>query len=103
MSATKTWRNLPGNGGESTVALVASASHLEYPEPAYIPREICDENVTLERVRIAVIGHMMISEQCTGHAAHCLRLAQTAASPEQKRILLDLARGWELTAKQGRA
>jgi hypothetical protein len=42
----------------------------------------------------------MTSEQCTGHAAHCLRLAQTAASSEQKRILLDLARDWQLTAKQ---
>jgi hypothetical protein len=87
-----------GNAGDNG-GVIASANHLEYPKPAYIPREICDENVALQsganRCR-----YIMTSEQCMGHAAHCLRLAQNAASPEQKRILLDLARGWELTAKQ---
>jgi len=34
------------------------------------------------------------------HAAECFRLAQTAASREQKAILIGLAREWEVMAQQ---
>jgi len=43
---------------------------------------------------------MLTSEQCKAHAAECLQLAQTAASPEQKALLSGLAREWNLTAQE---
>jgi len=42
----------------------------------------------------------MTSEQCKAHAAQCRLLARTAASSEQKTILLELAREWERVAEQ---
>ena len=42
----------------------------------------------------------MTSEQCKAHGAQCRLMAQTAASSEQKTILLDLAREWERMAEQ---
>jgi len=43
---------------------------------------------------------MMSSEQCRSYAAECRELFQTAASSQQKTILLDLARHWEMAAKE---
>ena len=42
----------------------------------------------------------MTSEQYKMHARQCLLLARTAASGEQKAILLDLVREWERAADQ---
>jgi len=42
----------------------------------------------------------MTSGECKAHAAECLQLAQTAVSPEQKTLLSDLAREWNLAAQE---
>src|SRR5215216_4409538 len=42
-----------------------------------------------------VFKRMLTSEQCKAHAAECLQLAQTAASPEQKALLSGSGAGVE--------
>ena len=42
---------------------------------------------------------MMTSEECRAYAVECRALGLTAASPQKKAILLDLARHWDITAK----
>jgi hypothetical protein len=42
---------------------------------------------------------MVTSKQCRAHAAECRALVPTAASPQKKTILLDLARHWDLAGK----
>jgi len=45
---------------------------------------------------------MMSSEQCRGYAAEYRELAQSGVSPAKKKILLELARHWEMAADQVR-
>jgi hypothetical protein len=42
----------------------------------------------------------LTSEECKSHATQSLLLARTAASREQRTILLELAREWERAAEQ---
>ena len=41
---------------------------------------------------------MMTSEQCRAYATECRGLVLTAASPQQKAILFDLALHWDMAA-----
>jgi hypothetical protein len=42
----------------------------------------------------------LTSEQCRAYAAECRALVLTAPSPQQVKILLDLAAHWEMAATQ---
>ena len=57
---------------------------------------------SLETVMISGFARtaMISLEECKSHSAECLLLAETAPSREQRTILLDLAREWELLGRR---
>jgi hypothetical protein len=46
---------------------------------------------------------MTAAERCRQHAAHCLSIAQNAANPQDKYLLLDMAIQWKALAEAAEA
>jgi hypothetical protein len=55
---------------------------------------------SVEEGKLQAAPPMITPEQCRAYAAECRRMAELAASPEQKAILLELANEWDISCKQ---
>jgi hypothetical protein len=62
--------------------------------------EVTRNGLETVTIRVSALAAMISLEECKSHSAECLRLAESAPSREQKTILLDLAREWDLLARR---